>query len=359
MIGETNELIEKNKDKADILQIKLFLGFISAVIVFFMLQLLKDIFIPFFMALFLYFFLNGVVNRLVRLKIPKAIVLLFFLVFMFVLFYFLGALLYANVSSFIQKLPEYSAKLAANFKELSDKVKIPGVHLDEYIKKTDWLSKGIDTSSVTSVLSTSFGSFTSFLGELILVLLFVTFMLTGKGDLTGRFSDAFEEERALKLKAVFVSIEGQVRSYLLIKTFVCLLAGVVCGLILFIGGFDFILLSALFIFVLHYIPQLGPFIATIIPGLFGFLKFGFSLRFFLVLAGLMVAQFIIGNIVEPKLTGRGLNISPIMVLISLIFWGYIWGIVGMILAVPLTSALKIFFENIPVLNPLATLISEK
>ena len=73
--------------------------------------------------------------------------------------------------------------------------------------------------------------------------------------------------------------------------------------------------------------------------------------------GLILTQFIIGNIVEPKITGKNLNLSPIVILISLIFWGWTWGIVGMILAVPLTSALKIIFEHIDVLKPIANLIS--
>ena len=73
----------------------------------------------------------------------------------------------------------------------------------------------------------------------------------------------------------------------------------------------------------------------------------------------MLAQFLIGNLLEPKITGVNLDISPIIILISLIFWGYVWGIVGMVLAVPLTSALKLIFEKINGLKPIASLISSK
>jgi predicted PurR-regulated permease PerM len=108
---------------------------------------------------------------------------------------------------------------------------------------------------------------------------------------------------------------------------------------------------------LNFIPNIGSVIATLFPLLIGFLQYGFSLRVLLVFAGLVVTQFIVGNIVEPRTTGRSLNLSPMVILISLIFWGYIWGVVGMMLAVPLTSALKIFCENIPLLKPIAGLIS--
>ena len=152
-------------------------------------------------------------------------------------------------------------------------------------------------------------------------------------------------------------IEDQVQHYLLIKTFISMLTGFIGGTILIIGGIDFAIFSALLIFILNFIPNFGSIIATLFPLLIGILQYGFSLRVLLVFIGLMLTQFIIGNVVEPRITGKSLNLSPIVILISLILWGYIWGIVGMMLAVPLTSALKIFFQNIPLLKPIAELIS--
>ncbi|MGE5343278.1 MAG: AI-2E family transporter [Candidatus Omnitrophota bacterium] len=350
-------MTEQTGKAQDFLQIKLFLGFLTAVVVFFIFQLLKDIFIPLFMALFLYFLLNGAVERLVKLKVPRAVVLICLLILIFVLFYFLGVLMFASVSSFIEKFPAYSKKMAETVSGLADKIKIPGVDLNAYIQRTDW-SKGIDTSAVTSVLSSWFGSFSAFVGQVILVLLFLTFMLTGKGTLTGRFSGAFADDSSHRIQTLFDSIENQVRRYLVIKTSLCLITAVVSGVILAIGGFDFVLFSVLLIFILNFIPEVGSIIATLVPIVFGILEFGFSLRVLFVLVALMVFQFLLGNILEPKITGRGLNLSPIVILIALIFWSYIWGIVGAILAVPLTAALKIFLENMPTLNPLANLISE-
>lgn len=175
--------------------------------------------------------------------------------------------------------------------------------------------------------------------------------------MTGRITKAFEPPRADKIRYVIDSIEDQVQHYLLIKTFVSALTAVIAGVIIFSGRFDFVIFSALLIFVLNFIPNFGSIVATLFPILIGFLKFGFSLRVVLVAVGLMVTQFVIGNIIEPMITGKSLNLSPIVILIALIFWGYIWGIVGMMLAVPLMSAIKIFLENIPDLKPLADLIS--
>jgi AI-2 transport protein TqsA len=351
-------MIVETKETSDLTQIKIFVGFIAAVIVVIIFKELKSIFMPLCVALLLYFFFNGVVKRLLKLKVPKFFVLFFLLVFIFIMFYFLGVLIYSGVSSFIDKFPAYSDKITEMARDLFAQLKIPIADLNKYIDNIDW-TKSIDTSAITKILSTTFGSFATFIGNLMLVLLFLMFMLAGRTALTGRITKAFDPNRADKIKYVINSIEDQVQHYLLIKTFVSFLTAVIGGIILVAGRFDFVIFSALLIFVLNFIPNFGSVIATLFPILIGILKFGFSLRVLLVAVGLMVTQFVIGNIFEPMLTGKSLNLSPIVILISLIFWGYVWGIVGMMLAVPLTSAMKIFFENIPGLKPIADIISSE
>ena len=349
-------MISEDTETNELAQIKIFVGFIAVVIIVIILKELKNIFLPFCMALLLYFSFNGVVKRLLELKIPRVFVLTFLLVFIFIVFYFFGVLIYYGVSSFIDKFPAYSDRITGIVKSIFDQLKTPGADLSKYIENIDW-TKHIDTSSITAIISSTFGSFAAFIGNLVLVLIFLMFMLAGRGALSGRLTKAFHLERADKIRAMINSIEDQVQHYLLIKTSISLLTAVVGGIILFAGRFDFVIFSALLIFVLNFIPNFGSIIATLFPVLIGFLKFGFSLRVIIVTAGLMIAQFVIGNVVEPQLTGKSLNLSPIVILISLIFWGYVWGIVGMMLAVPLTSAIKIFFQNIPVLRPLAEIIS--
>jgi predicted PurR-regulated permease PerM len=346
-------MISENKETSDLTQIKIFVGFIAAVIVVIIFRELRYIFIPLCVALLLYFFFNGVVKRLLKLKVPKFFVLFFLLVFIFIMFYFLGVLIYSGVSSFIDKFPAYSDRITEMVSNLFAQLDV-----NKYIDNIDW-TKSIDTSAVTKILSTTFGSFATFIGNLLLVLIFLMFMLAGRTALTGRITKAFDPDRADKIKYVINSIEDQVQHYLLIKTFVSFLTAVIAGIILVAGRFDFAIFSALLIFVLNFIPNFGSVIATLFPILIGILKFGFELRVLLVAVGLMVTQFVIGNIVEPMMTGKSLNLSPIVILISLIFWGYVWGIVGMILAVPLTSAMKIFFENIPGLKPIADIISSE
>lgn len=338
----------------DLRAIKLFVGFITTVIAVIILKALANIFLPLCMALLLYFLLNGLVKKLVQWKIPRFIVLIFLLFSIFILLYFLGTLIYSSASSFVEKFPAYSERVLGMIKNFSEKLKIPIGQVENYINTIDW-TKSLD--SATALLSSTFGSFAAFVGNLLLVLVYLIFMLAGGHSMNIRLDRAFEPERAAKVKTVINDIESQVRQYLAIKTFISLLNGTIAGIILFIAGVDFVIFSALLVSLLNFIPNIGSVIATMFPVLICFLQYGFSLRLLLVLLGLMVTQFTIGNAVEPRITGKSLNLSPIVILVSLIFWGFIWGIVGMILAVPLTSAMKIFCENIPTLKPIADLIS--
>ncbi len=344
------------KKASDIFQIKIFVGFLATVIAMFILQQMKNIFVPLFMALLLYFLFNGAVKTLVAKKIPISLVLGVLLVFIFILFYFFGLLIYSSASSFIEKFPTYTGRIGEMVQNLFTQLKIPVADLNSYLAKIDW-NKAVDTSSITSFLSTTFGSFAAFIGNLLLVLVYLMFMLAGRKALTGRLNKAFEINHAQKMEYIINAIENQVQHYLVVKTFISLSTAIVCAIILFSTGMDFVVFSALLIFVFNYIPNIGSIVATFFPILFGVLKYGFCFRVLFMTLGLMATQFIIGNVLDPKLTGKSLNLSPIIILVSLIFWGYIWGIVGMILAVPLTSALKIIFQNITILRPIAELIS--
>ncbi|HEX7503100.1 MAG TPA: AI-2E family transporter, partial [Acidobacteriota bacterium] len=120
---------------------------------------------------------------------------------------------------------------------------------------------------------------------------------------------------------------------------------------------DFIIFSALLVFFLNYIPTFGSLLSTVFPALITFLRYGFCLRLVLITVGLMVMQFVMGNVIEPQIMGKRMNLSPIIILLALISWGWLWGVVGMFLAVPITSAIKIVFDSIPALKPVAAAMS--
>ncbi|MCP5104819.1 MAG: AI-2E family transporter, partial [bacterium] len=179
--------------------IKLFTGFITTVLLVVILMELRNIFLPLCMALLLYFLFNGVVKKMLKLRIPKVIVLAFLLVFIFILFYFLGTLIASSASSFAQKFSGYWRDVTDMANKLLDKLELTD-NVKSYFSNKDWL-KSIDTSSVTDVISGTFGSFAAFVGNLVLVLVFLMFMLAGRDSLKGRVDKAFENDRADRFRA--------------------------------------------------------------------------------------------------------------------------------------------------------------
>ncbi len=112
-------------------------------------------------------------------------------------------------------------------------------------------------------------------------------------------------------------------------------------------------------FVLNFIPNIGSMIATVCPIIIGLLQYGFGFTVISMAVILLIIQNVIGNIAEPHFLGTRMDLSPVFVLFSLIFWGWIWGIVGMFLAVPISASIKILFSNIEPLKPIAILLGSK
>lgn len=338
----------------DLTHIRLYLGCMLAVVVVMILRELRSIFIPLAMALLLYFLFNGVMDRLLRWRVPRVAGLLFLLAFLFVLCYFFGLLIYTGATAFIDKFPTYSQTISNMLNSLFERMRMPVGDVERFLADFDW-TRSINT--ITSMVSSTLGSFAVFVGNLFLVIVFLMFMLAGRTAMEGRVGRAFAEHKAKSMLSVLNTIEDQVQHYLLLKTLISLMTAVVGGVVMWLAGIDFVLFFALTIFLLNFIPNIGSIVATIMPILMGFLKFGFSLRVLLLAVGLSLTQMLIGNVVEPMVTGENLNLSPIVILISLILWGWMWGVIGMLLAVPLTVAMKIIMEQSPMLKPYAELLS--
>lgn len=342
------------EENRDLTHIRLYLGCMLAVVVVMILRELRSIFIPLAMALLLYFLFNGVMDRLLRWRVPRVAGLLFLLVFLFVLCYFFGLLIYTGATAFIDKFPAYSQTISNMLNSLFEQMRMPVGDVERFLADFDW-TRSINT--ITSMVSSTLGSFAVFVGNLFLVIVFLMFMLAGRTAMEGRVGRAFAEQKARSMFSVLNTIEDQVQHYLLLKTLISLMTAVVGGVVMWLAGIDFVLFFALTIFLLNFIPNIGSIVATIMPILMGFLKFGFSLRVLLLAVGLSLTQVLIGNVVEPMVTGENLNLSPIVILISLILWGWMWGVIGMLLAVPLTVAIKIIMEQSPMMKPYAELLS--
>ena len=320
-----------------------------------MLQELRTVLLPFSVAVLLSFIFRPLVFFLKARKIPTVFSLLMVLLSLTLVLFLVGLLVYSSAQSFTEALPRYEARIdgviadvGESLEQLAEPLKIDQEDLD--------LSNLFQVSTITSALSSGVGSFLSFVGNTFLVILFMLFLLAGTGDLEAKVKRALPSEVAERIATVVNNASAQVRQYLVTKTLISAATGLLIALILWILGVDFPLLWGFLAFLLNYIPNIGSLLSVVFPFLLSLLQFDTLTRPIIAIILMETVQIVMGNVIEPRMMAFSLNLSPLLVLVSLIFWGWLWGIIGMILAVPLTATIKIIFENIEPLRPVAVLM---
>lgn len=185
----------------------------------------------------------------------------------------------------------------------------------------------------------------SLLSTSIVVLIYVFFLLAGVGN-------APIEKRA------FREIDNQVRSYLSLKTTISVFTGAAFGLVLWLFGVPMALTFGVLAFLLNYIPNVGPIVASVLPIPFILLEPSGSAAWMIAAVGCTCGiQLISGNVVEPRIMGRSSDLHPVVILLALMFWGMLWGITGMFLATPITAAIRIVLQGIVPAKPIADLLA--
>ncbi|NMD10379.1 MAG: AI-2E family transporter [Acidobacteria bacterium] len=239
--------------------------------------------------------------------------------------------------------------------ELKNRIELPGGGAFDPLAWVD----SLDVTKVGAFLLNSLGTFVSFVSTIFLVLIFLIFMLAGRGKLNDkirRFSP--HPRRSDQIIEIVGNIDRQVQKYLVIKTAISVASGVISLVVFLAFGLRYAILWAFITFVLNYIPNIGSFISKILPFGFAILQFGRVWPAVWMLAILVVTDAITGSFIEPRVMGKGLGLSPLAILISLFFWGWLWGIPGMILAVPIMVVMKIIASNFESLRWFEALLSK-
>jgi predicted PurR-regulated permease PerM len=212
------------------------------------------------------------------------------------------------------------------------------------------LGSVIDPGKIGEVVSSSFkiifSSTTTFVSELFLIILFVSFLLPMHDIWLRKFNKTLKGENKLIFNETLVSIEQSIRDYLYVKSIVSFGTAGISYLFMLTFGVEFATLFALMIFALNFIPNVGSIVAVGVVGLSHFINDGFGVGFISLIVLLVITQIVFGNVIEPKFAGNKLDISPVVILLSLFFWGAIWGIGGMLFSVPLTVIIKIAMSNV-------------
>jgi predicted PurR-regulated permease PerM len=250
------------------------------------------------------------------------------------------------------------------------------IQLARYIATNEFLRQNINMDQVNTMvidLASAFVSVENFKTFIVapigktfdilrsfgLYVIALVFILPGMGRINESIQRAFPNENGPKINKIISNIKSQIQNYMIAKTIISFGVAVISYFILLLFQIKYALLWAFIIFLFNYIPYIGSIIAVMFPMMMSIIIYQSFLHFSGLTASLIGAQVFMGNIVEPKFMSKGVNLSPIVIFTSLMVWGYVWGIVGVFIAVPMMSAFNLICENIEPLNFISTLISAR
>ncbi|MCF8364226.1 MAG: AI-2E family transporter [Bacteroidales bacterium] len=289
------------------------------------------------LALFISIICAQPVLWLQKKKVPQSLAVAIVFVGIIGLFAGFGELIGRSLSSFSQNLPEYQQNLNQISATFIDALKSFGIDFTK-----DSLAGMLDASKVMNITAGFLGQLGGIMGNMFTIFFLVLFLLLELDSISIK-TRAIVKGSADSV-AYLDKIGKSIRHYLSIKTVTSLMTGVLIWIGLAIIGVDYAIIWGLIAFLLNYIPNIGSIIAAIPAVLFSIVQQGWGGVFWTSVVFVAVNMFI-GNVVEPKMMGRGMGLSTFVVFLSLIFWGFIMGTVGMFLSVPLTMTIKIILEQ--------------
>lgn len=314
----------------------------------------KNILQPLVLAILVWFLLKAVRNFVAKLKIkkrqlPSWLQNLVAFVLIFGILTLVGRLLSNSVINLSKQLPVYKTNINIITQQLNQMF-----HTDVVI----WIRENLNDFDFTGIIQNMLNAVYELFADAFLVILYVVFLIIEEAALPAKLKAMFPgQEQYARINGLLKELNDSINNYIWLKTIVSIVTGILSYIALLIIGVDSAFFWAFLIFLLNYIPTIGSLIATIFPALMSLLQTGSFTPFVLVLVCVGAIQLVVGNILEPRMMGSSLNISSLVVLIALAFWGSIWGVVGMILSVPVTVMMIIIFAQFPKTKDIAIMLS--
>ena len=261
-------------------------------------------------------------------------------------------ILVSNISELLTHYGEYQSTLYMRIASLGEEYGIGNI--------AEGLKSKIGELNIQGFLKNFLTSITALVGNLFLVIIYAIFIILEEHSFNKKLLLLTATPAQVeKIQFLMDQIYTSTNKYVMVKAFVSALTGILGYGVLIIVGVDFAFLWALLIFTLNFIPYIGSIIATLLPAIFSVLQFGTIWPAIWVFGGIVLIQNIIGNYLEPKVMGKSLNLSPLVVVVTLSFWGFVWDLLGMLLAVPITSIILIILAQFPITRGVAIMLTEK
>jgi predicted PurR-regulated permease PerM len=350
-------LINKNEDTPGLIKLaKVALWTILIVGSVLILKFFGNLIKPLVVALIIWYLIRILRNvfygiRIGRFRLPRWFRTVLSLVIILVILYSIISIIVVNIEQIATRVEQYEARQDGIVETV-----VQYLGLEEL---SDDLKDLPSSKELRPFLNGLLNSLTSALGSTFIIIIYLIFILseefifTRKLDIIYKNNEQFED-----IKYIINTMNNSIKRYISVKTFASLLTAVLAYLALLLLGVEFPLLWAFIIFVFNFIPYVGSFVATFLPSVFAVLQFNSLTQFIWVFLSIQFCQTLVANGIEPKIMGRSLNLSPLVVLITLTFWGTIWGVLGMIISVPVTSILVIVLAQFKETRNIAILLSE-
>lgn len=315
----------------------------------------QELLIPFVFALLLWFIVRQCkkqMNKIGFIKrfLPSGLKTVLVSVFLFGVLSLVSNVLTDNINNIAQSYYKYESNVDNLISTLNSTLNI---NVEEQIETH------VQDFDFGNILGSILNSITDLLGSAFMILLYTVFVFLEESNFRNKIHLLFpDKERHDAFSKILGRIESSIAKYLGLKTFVSFLTAFFSFIVLWIIGIDSPVFWSSLIFMLNFIPNIGSLIATVFPSIYCLLQFGGYEEGLIVLGLVGTIQSLVGNFIEPKIMGNSMNISALVTILALTFWGAIWGITGMILSVPITMIMILIFSQFESTRGVAILLSE-
>lgn len=324
---------------------------ITISLVVYILNIGQSLIIPFLVALLFSFAIIALMQYYRSIHLPKILAFIASIWTYAAMFWLMWQMINSNIEELIRLLPEYQNKIYVTVLSVFDFFNMtPPTSVQDILQN-------INLQGTFSVI---FSGITSIFSKAGIITFYVIFILLEYRYFWHKLKMMIRDDGSrAKVIQVIEKIKWDVKSYFVIKTGVSLILWMLSYIVMRSLGLDFAIFWAFIIFILNFIPFVGSITAVSFPILFSLVQFDSYYISVLMATGLIGAQVFMGNIVEPKFVGNRLNLSPLVIILALWFWGKLWGVVGMLLSVPIVVILNIILAKISATRSIAVLLSEK
>lgn len=292
--------------------------------------------VPFLLSIFIAVLCFPMMLGLQKKGVSSNVSLFLVIVLVFVVGLAIAMLVGSSVDDFSKNLPAYQLRISQQWQDFIQWLATQGVVLP-----ADYLNSNLDPKAAMKMVASILSGFGNVLANSFLIFLTVIFILLEAASFPKKIAAFGSGEQDSDFSAVFTE---KLRKYMSIKTWMSAATGVLVALWLWLLGVDYPALWGMMAFMLNYVPNIGSIIAAVPAVLLALIQLGTGSAL-LVMAGYMVINIIVGNVIEPKYMGKGLGLSTLVVFLSLVFWGWVLGTAGMLLSVPLTVAVKLALDS--------------